>query len=129
MISLWSQLATVQVGNIVHGTYPNDGSAICLVCEVTDEAIITRAFTTQYSFIFNRQTGITTRPDGTEVCHLDSVAQLPREIHSAILDIDRKYRSRDSREGDKLQRHEIDALLFVADYYPAHPLNREPGAF
>ena len=131
MTSLRSQLAAVQVGDIIHGTYPGysggEGSAICLVYELTDDAIHTRAVTTQYIFVFDRQTGTGTRPDGRAECRLDSIAPLPPEIHSAMLDIDRKYRLLDAPEGSKLLRREIDARLFVAEHYPAHPLDRELG--
>jgi hypothetical protein len=128
MTSLRSQLAAVQVRDIIHGTYPGytggQGSAICLVYEVTVDAIHTRAVTTQYVFVFDRQTGIATGPDGTAHCCLDSIAQLPPKIHSAMLEIDRKYRLLDAPEGGKLLRNEMDALLFVARYYPDHRLDR-----
>lgn len=129
MTDLQFQLGAVQVGDIIHGTYPGQGggqgSAICLVFGVTDDAIHTRTVTTQYIFVFDRRTGIATRPDGIVECRLDSIAPLPPEIHSAMLDIDRKYRLLDAPEGGKLLRHEIDALLFVAEYYPKQPVNRE----
>jgi hypothetical protein len=126
MTSIHSQLATVQVGDIIHGTYPGygggEGSAICLVYEITETLIHTRAVTTKYDFIFDRRTGLATQ-DGWE-CRLDSLAPLPPDIHSAILDIDRK---KPLPEGGLLLPHERDALLFVAKHYRAHPLTLDLG--
>jgi hypothetical protein len=110
---------------IFHGTYGATGSAICLVIELTENKIHTRTVTIQYDFIFDRKTGLEFKRDGTISCTLDSVAQLPPDTHAAMLDIDRKYRLRDAPEGSKLLRHEMVALLFVAKYYPANPLNAE----
>jgi hypothetical protein len=51
-------------------------------------------------------------------CTIDSVAPLPVDIHNVMLGLDRKMRLR----FEKLSRAEKDALLFIADYYPANPL-------
>jgi hypothetical protein len=135
MSSMQSQLASVQVGHIIHGRYPalypsyngEEGNANCFVYEVTEDTIRARSVTTQCDFAFDRDTGIHTRQDGTAGCRLDSIAPLPSQHHSAMLDIDRKYRLPYDPEGGKLLRHEIEALLFATGHYAAYPLNRELG--
>jgi hypothetical protein len=127
MTAIHAQLSNVQVGHIIHGTYPGYsggiGSAICLVTEVTGEEIHTRAVTTQYIFKFDRRSGVEIKADGSVGCRLDCIAPLPPEIHAAMLDIDRKYRLLDAPEGGKLLPHEQKAILFAAKHYPANPIS------
>ena len=60
---------------------------------------------------------------GDEVrCRIDSVAPLPAAIHNVMLGLERKMRL-SSREKKRLSDEEKDALKFVADFYPANPID------
>jgi hypothetical protein len=52
-------------------------------------------------------------------CTIDSIA--PVDIHNVFLGLDRKMRLR----FDKLNRAEKDALLFIADFYPANRIDED----
>ena len=106
-------------GSIFHATTPNGASCICLVNSITDNEIGTTRITTQEKFVFDRATGTAEVGDDLAVCTIDSLAPLPAEIHEVLLQLDRRYGNGDN---PALRREEIDALLFVDGFYPAHPL-------
>ena len=71
--------------------------------------------TTQDHVTFNIETG---EDIESTRCRLDSIAPLPVDVHNVLLGLDRKMRLGQP----PLNQAEVDALLFVADFYPAHPL-------
>lgn len=113
-----SNLSRLVPGDIFHATCPNNASLICLVESVTSDRIEARRVTTQDHETFDLRTGQTLSADPELRCTIDSIAPLPVAIHDVIVGLDRKMRLR----FDKLSREEKDALLFVAQFYPANPL-------
>jgi hypothetical protein len=89
-----------------------------LVEAITSDRVEARRVTTQGHVTFDLNTGQTLSNDPKVRCTIDSIAPLPADIHNIMLGLDRKMRLR----FDKLSREEKDALLFVADFYPANPL-------
>jgi hypothetical protein len=89
-----------------------------LVEAVTNGKIEARRVTTQGHVTFDLNTGQTLANNPELRCTIDSITPLPAEIHDVMLGLDRKMRLR----FDKLSRDEKDALLFIADFYPANPL-------
>ncbi|MCP3391233.1 hypothetical protein NLM27_20825 [Bradyrhizobium sp. CCGB12] len=112
-------LTTLVEGNIFQASFPNGASCICLVNSIADDEIRATRITTQEKFVFDRATGAAVIGDGLAVCTINSIAPLPAEIHETLLQLDRRYGSGDY---PTLRREEIDALLFVEGFYPAHPL-------
>jgi hypothetical protein len=113
-----AKLSRLLPGDIFHATCPGGASLICLVEATTDDRIKCRRVTTQDHVEFDRRTGIEVHESGRNLCTVDSIAPLPVDIHNVMLGLDRKMRLR----FDKLNQAEKDALLFVADFYPANPL-------
>jgi len=112
-----SKLSRLVPGDIFHASCPGGASLICLVEAVTNDRIEARRVTTQCHETFDLNAGLVW--DSREAkCAIDSIAPLPVAIHNVLLGLDRKMRLR----FDKLSREEKDALLFVADFYPANPL-------
>ena len=110
-------LRRLTVGDIVHGEGSNGASLLCLVTAITEATVQARTMTSQYDLEFDRRTGICEWGRGTGV--IDSIAPLPADIREALLGLDLRYRS----GGDaKLSDAEKHALIFVASFYPAHPI-------
>jgi len=112
------------VGDIFHASCPSKASFICLVEEVTNERIASRRITTQEHVDFELATGLTL-PRSDEVrCRIDSIAPVPVAIHNVLLGLERKMRL---CRGEKvrLSEEEKEALKFVADFYPANPVDEE----
>jgi len=64
-------------------------------------------------------------PASDEVrCRIDSIAPLPVQIHNVMLGLERKMRLC-CGEKVRLDEAEKDALRFVADFYPANPIDEE----
>ena len=115
MSDLRSKLSLLVPGDIIHGTCPEGASYICLVESIGSTCIETRRVTTQDHVTFNIETG---EDIESPQCRLTSIAPLPVDVHNVLLGLDRKMRL----GHPPLSQAEIDALLFVADFYPAHPL-------
>ena len=113
-----SKLSRLVPGDIFHAECPSGASLICLVEAIANEKIEARRVTTQDHVTFELSTGLSLPDDGEARCTIDSIAPLPVDIHNVMLGLDRKMRLR----FDKLNQAEKDALLFVADFYPANPL-------
>ena len=112
-----SKLGRLVPGDIFHASCPSKASLICLVEEISTNRIEARRVTTQDHVTFDLNTGHTFAPADVR-CTIDSIAPLPVDIHNVMLGLDRKMRLR----FEKLSRAEKDALLFIADFYPANPL-------
>ena len=113
-----SKLSRLVPGDIFHAECPNGASLICFVEAITNDKIEARRVTTQDHVTFELSTGVSLPDDGEARCTIDSIAPLPVDIHNVMLGLDRKMRLR----FEKPNRAEKDALLFVADFYPANPL-------
>ncbi len=114
--SIRSKLSKLLPGDIFHAQCPSGASLICVVEQMTKDTIDTRRITTQDHESFDLETGRTIS-DGPP-CTIDSIAPLPIETLHVLLGLERKMRLR----FEKLSREERDALVFVASFYPAHPL-------
>ncbi len=117
-------LRNIAVGDIFHGQAPNGASLICLALKVTETTIYARAVTTQFSYEFDRSTGVAEWEfNGHKVpCTIDSVVSLPAEIHETMLGLDRIYADKSRDEAHKLTEDERRALVFAAKYYSANTL-------
>jgi hypothetical protein len=125
-------LQKITVGDIFHASLrPDSGpSYICLTLQVHDDRIFARRTTIQSVHWFDRETGVEIGDDRVVI---DSVEPLPEDIRKIILGLDQKYREDEYRwaedpdweppEGSsRLTLDERRALLFIADFYPAHRL-------
>jgi hypothetical protein len=108
----------LQVGDFFHAVCPNRASLICLVTAVTDAEIYARRVTTQDDLVFDRRTGITVRGPVSAPGTIISVAPLPVDIHSIMLELDRRYRLGQEPDRFKLTDVEKQAFIFLNDYYP-----------
>ena len=117
-------LRKIAVGDIFHASAPVTASYICLTLEVTKDTIRARRVTTQTEHEFDRATGIEGPEDNPTI--IDSVAPLPADIHEIMLSLDRKYGAKDPpklfSEEARLTKEQQRGLLFVADFYPEHPI-------
>lgn len=115
-------LKSVAVGELLHATSPNNASLICLVEEITANAIHARSITSRYRLRFNRATGVAEFGEhGCVVaCLVDSLERLPPEVHHVMMGLDRKYGT--SGDLQPLTEEEKRALVFAARFYPQHPL-------
>lgn len=112
-------LRDIKMGDMFHAEGDHGGSLICLATSITESTIYARTVTHQLEFKFDRRTGV-----GKEDLYLiegtiDSVAPVPADIYEALVGLDRRYRARDN---PRLTEAEKRALLFVAKFYPAHPI-------
>lgn len=128
-------LNAIGVDDIFNAEEASGATRICVTIAVTDDAIMARAVTTQEILEFGRKTGteINCRYGGSHAFVISSVASLPPDIHEIMLSLDRKYREGEyrlaedptwepSREESVLTKEQIRGLLFVADFYRAHPI-------
>lgn len=116
MLELRPKLSRLVPGDFIHGRCPSGPTLICLVESIGFDRIETRCITTQERYIFSIDTGLTV--DDGVLCTIDSIAPLPLDVHSVLLGLDRRMRLGQT----PLNRAEIDALIFVNHFYPAHPL-------
>jgi hypothetical protein len=114
-------IRNIGVGDFFHATCPNGASMICLTTAVNDKTIQARRITTQTDHEFDRITGTEKSPDDI-LCTINSVAPLPPEIHDIFLGLDHRYRTSTDPERSKLTQAEIDAIMYIAKYYPANPI-------
>ena len=124
-------LSKIVVGDIFHASALNGASFICLTLQIRENAIFARRVTTQSVHEFDRTTGIE-GPD-TNPLIIDSVAPLPADIRDIMLKIDWKYRLDEYRRAEDpewkmpaedaaLSEEEKRGLLFIGDFYRAHPI-------
>lgn len=110
----------LQVGDIFHGTYPardgRAGSAICLVTGTDATTVTARTVTTYLRILFDRATLTGRFNDGDSLCTVTSTRKLPDDIHSIMLEIDRKYDPSNYVKNMKFTRVQRVALLFIATY-------------
>ena len=119
-----SVLSRLSVGDIFHAACPNGASFICLVETIANDRIVSRRITTQESVDFELTTGLTLPASEEARCAIDSIAPVPVAVHNVLLGLERKMRL---CRGEKvrLNEEEKEALKFVADFYPANPVDEE----
>jgi hypothetical protein len=128
MIKREAAIRCIAVGDLFHATSPNGASLICLALDVTDSMVVSQTVTSMYDLDFDRKTGIAERDFHGEnvVCTIDSVASLPDHFRKTLIDLHRTYLKKDESDESKLKDPEHRALVFAAQYFPAHPLD-PPG--
>jgi hypothetical protein len=132
MMDREAALKKIAVGDIFHaGVRPDSGpSYICLALQVRDDTIFARRMTTQSVHWFDRKTGAEI---GSDKVVIHSTAPLPDDIREIMLSIDRLFREAEYRDAEEpnweppedyfhQSKDQIRALLFIADFYPSHPL-------
>ena len=119
-----SVLSRLTVGDIFHASCPNKASYICLVKAMAEDRIVSWRITTQEDVEFELATGFTLPFSEKPRCRIDSIAPLPATIHNIMLGLERKMRLCRGEKG-QLSEEEKDALRFVADFYPANPIEQE----
>lgn len=116
MLELRPILSKLVPGDFIHGRCPDGPTLICLVESIDFHRIQTRSITTQRRYTFDVDTGLT-NDDGV-LCTIDSIAPLPLDVHHVLLGLDRRMRLGELPPN----RAEIEALIFINHFYPAHPL-------
>lgn len=130
MTNRGAALKKIAIGDIFHAGGTNGASFICLALQVRESAVFARRVTTQSVHWFDRTTGFD--QDNPKIV-IDSVAPLPDDIREIMLGIDRLFREAEYRRAEepdwkspedhfRQSKDQIRALLFVAEFYPAHPL-------
>jgi hypothetical protein len=117
-------VGSITVGDVFHATSPNGASLICLALEVTDTAIISQILTSMYELKFDRKTGAAERDFHGEhvACTIDSVAPLPGDFKETLIAMYRAHSRKDKDDEPGLKDPEHRALVFAAQYFPAHPI-------
>jgi hypothetical protein len=127
-----ARLRKISVGDMFHACLRSDNgpSYICLALQVREDRIFARRMTTQSVHWFDRATGAEIDDDRVVIA---SVEPLPEDIREIMLALDQKYREDEYRwaedpdweppEGSsRLTPEQRRAILFIAKFYPAHPL-------
>jgi hypothetical protein len=109
-----SALRNIREGDIIHATAPSGVSLVCFVKAVTKDEINTRRITGD-TIIFTRDEGLSAKH-----ARIDSVAPVPPDIRSALVGLDAKHD--DPSASWILTPEERHALIFVGDFYRAHPI-------
>jgi hypothetical protein len=120
-----NDLRSISAGDIFHATSPNGASLICLALEVTDVAIVSQILTSMYELKFDRKTGIAERDFHGEhvMCTIDSVAPLPDDFKEKLIAMYRAHSQKDKGGDVGPKDPEHRALVFAAQYFPAHPIS------
>lgn len=124
-------LRDISAGDLFHASTQSGASFVCLALQVRERTIFARRITTQSVHEFDRTTGIED-PDDIPLT-INSVAKLPADVHEIMLGLDRKYREAEYRHAEdpewdlpedeaRLTKDEIRGLLFVGNFYRAHPI-------
>ena len=118
-------------GDMFHASVDLDGPSYpCLALQVRENAIFARRVTTQSVHWFDRTTGAEIDDDRVVI---DSVEPLPDDIREIMLSIDHLFCEAEHRRAEEpdwvpaenhfhQSKDQIRALLFIGDFYAAHPL-------
>ncbi len=119
-----NDLRSIAAGDVFHATAPNGASLICLALEVTGVAIVSQILTSKYKLEFDRRTGIGERDFHGErvVCTIDSVAPFPDDFKETLIAMHRAHSNTKENEETGFKVSEHRALVFAAQYFPAHPI-------
>jgi hypothetical protein len=123
-------LTRLVAGDIFHAkgtTGSGRKSLICIVLDVTEQAIRGRTVTHELTIDFDRRTGHglwrdERQPGSPLECRIDSIEPLPVEVHAVLMGLDRKMRLTLDLARYGLSQAEQAALDFVYDFYPRHPI-------
>jgi hypothetical protein len=124
MTSRADSLAKISTGDVFHATSPNGASLICLALDAADTTINSETITSVYALKFDRKTGIAEQDfhGETVTCTIDSVARLPEGIEKMLINLHCACSRKDESDEPKLREAEHRALIFAAQYFPAHPI-------
>jgi hypothetical protein len=128
-------LGALEAGHLFYAVDAVGPVRICLVMSVSEKTILGRSVTTQEIIEFDRRTGRAAhKHDGSDYDYvISSVAPLPGDIHEIMLSLDRNGRAFEERLAEDpdyesppdksiLNADQRRGLLFIADFYRAHPL-------
>lgn len=128
-------LRAVEAGQLIYAVDAAGPVRICLVILVTETTILARSVTTQEIIEFDRNTGHAAHKHyGFEFNYrIASIAPLPPDIHEIMLSLDRNGRAFEEKlaedpdyesppERSILNDEQRRGLLFIAEFYHAHPL-------
>jgi hypothetical protein len=128
-------IAAIAAGDIFHAEGSTGSSRTCIAMAIRHTTILARDISIQAIYEFDRATGVATRYFGSTACTytIDSVAPLPDDIREIMLELDQKYHEGEYRRAENpnwerplqdaaLTEQQIQAYLFCADYYRAHPI-------
>lgn len=124
--SIKEQLSYLVVGDIIFGTWPDGGTLLCLITELSGGLIITRRLLSGGTIVFDAETGRKVKPEN--ISYIASIAPLPLDIYQTFMNLDRRHRLLQKEEDGLLTDVEKKALFWIADYYPANPLIDRPSA-
>jgi len=119
MTSRQKALRSIKVGDLFNAAGDHGVPLICLATSITETAIYARTITHQLEFKFDRRTGVGREDEYSIGGTIDSVERLPPDIYEALIGLDRRHRAGDDR---RLSSEEKRALLFLDDFYEAHPI-------
>jgi hypothetical protein len=128
-------LGALEAGHLFHAVDAAGPVRICLVMSVSEKTILARSVTTQEIIEFDRRNGRASHKRyGFNFDYvIASVEPLPRDIHEIMLSLDRNGRAFEEKIAanpdyksppDKsiLNDDQRRGLLFVAEFYRAHPM-------
>ena len=119
-----TDLRSISAGDVFHAAAPNGASLICLALEVTDVAVVSQILTSTYELEFDRKTGIGERDFHGErvVCTIDSVAPFPDDFKDTLIAMHHAHSNKKENDEPGFKASEHRALVFAAQYFPAHPI-------
>jgi len=119
MTSREKALRSIKIGDLFNAEGDHGGPLICLATSITETTVYARTITHQWDFKFDRRTGLGKEDKYSIGGRINSIEPLPSDIYEALIGLDRRYRAGDD---PKLSKEEIRALLFLDDFYEAHPI-------
>lgn len=123
------------VGAIFHAEGETGATRVCIAMSISETTILARDISTQAIYEFDRQNGIAIRYFGSTAYQyrIESIAPLPEDVRAIFLRMDEKLREAEYRRAENpewepspeegfLTKEEIQAYLFIDDFYRANPI-------
>lgn len=125
MIERERSLRTVDVGDIFHAGYSEEGAAslICIATAISETTIRATRMTTHCDLLFDRRSGVEIS-GAKNLAIIDSIEPLPELTRQVFIGIMEKFRPKDDFDEEKLKLTEAEkqALLFIGTHYRSNPL-------
>jgi hypothetical protein len=120
-------LTRVVPGDIIHATSFGPYSIICVVASVEGGFIRARSIAQQLAIDFDIETGVGAWRDETFgdtpiECRVDSIEPLPREVHDALIDQDRRHRLITDPKRWRESKAAWSAWSAAEEHFKRHPL-------